>query len=231
MMRATIIALACAAALNASPTSAIELRVEGERLVVTGEIEADDDFELLSALVANRGQIRIVHFHDMPGGRTLASLRMGKIIRARQLDTIASSECISGCAWAFLGGVNRRFAWDEAGSLALLGFHGPHNPLDPTNDQAKVQAAIGDYIAEMIGQRFDRVLIERTLRLRGDDVIAFADTTRRRGIANLAAAECRLGAKTDQDLLDRCVPIVGMSAWQQGIVTNRDAYRVPARLP
>ena len=86
-MHATTLAVAVATALLAAPAPAIELRLEGNRLVVTGSIEPDDDFELLTALVANREQVRIVHFHDMPGGEVLASLRMGNIIRWRASST------------------------------------------------------------------------------------------------------------------------------------------------
>ena len=232
MMRATIIALACVVVLNAIPTSAIELRVERDRLVVTGPMMADDDFELLSVLIANQGQIRIVHFHDIAGGDLPASIRMGRIIRARQLDTIASSYCFSSCAFAFLGGVNRRFAWDEAGTVALLGYHGASHPLKPGDDLAQVQALIGDYLAEMTGQRFDRVLIERTLRLRGYEMFVFVDATRRGEISALTAIECPLSATINQNMhVDRCVPIDGISAWQQGVVTDRNAYRIPASRP
>lgn len=236
MIRAAIRTIACAAFLHTAPALGIELRVEGSRLVVTGLIEPDDDFLLLTALVARRPTVRIVHFHEMPGGYIVAALRMGRMIRARHLDTIASSVCLSGCAFAFLGGVSRRFALDAAGDPTVLGYHGPFDPANPERELPESQTVIAAYIAEMTGARADPALIERALRLKPDDLMLFVGATQRlrgEGLGTAGVFECPLGRPTvdASELLKGCVRIPGTGALEQGLITTSDPYRLPARTP
>jgi len=231
MRRAPLLGAVFAVSLHTASALAIDLRVEGARLVVTGPIEFDDDFKLLAALITHAEQVRIVHFDGMPGGEMQAALRMGKIIREYQLDTISSGGCFSGCNFAFLGGVNRRFAWDGSDKIAIFGIHAPRDPLNRGDDtMVQTRAVFADYIAEMTGNRADRALIERSLRLRDGEWIVFLDTTRR--WFGTPAVECPSSATINEKLmLDHCTSIPGTSAWQQGWVTNREAYRLPASRP
>jgi hypothetical protein len=235
VIRAAVMMAACVALL-AAPARGIELRAEGDRLFVTGDIDPDDDFVLLSALVAQRATVQVVHFHEMPGGDATAALRMGRIIRARGLDTIATSICMSACAFAFLGGVNRRLAVDTASRSAVLALHGPVDSHDPnaTLPQDVVDLIVG-YIGEMTGGRADPPMVERIMALKLYNFVYFVAVlpASGRGAAQTGTLECRsnrLPADAD-DVRRDCQVITGTGAFELGFVSTNFVYRMAPGTP
>lgn len=81
--------------------------------VITGQTPA----EFLDFVNRNNLRARSVRL-DSPGGDLVAGMRLGEVIRAKKFDTEAVY-CASACAYAFLGGVERRFV----GKPTRFGVH------------------------------------------------------------------------------------------------------------
>lgn len=93
-----------------------ELSVDGDTIFITGHLSWGLYDKFVAALNDDPG-IRTVVL-DSPGGHYAVGLRMGRLIRERSLDTVASNMCGSACTFAFLGGQNRLLQ-----DGARLGFH------------------------------------------------------------------------------------------------------------
>jgi hypothetical protein len=168
-MRRRAAAAAFGAVLASASAGAAELRVEIDRVVVSGRIEPDDDLTL-RRLVAENPAVRVVEFGDSTGGGIWATLFMGRAIRALGLATTVSGRCHSGCAYAFLGGVERGFEPGRAGRQAVLGFHGAFFEIGGRRMPAPhVASTLRIYVDEMTGGRVEAKLLARWLAIREAD--------------------------------------------------------------
>jgi hypothetical protein len=86
------------------------------RLVVTGDLEFGTTRAVREALDANPA-VRTVQL-DSRGGRAAEGLALGRLLLARNLDTLVTGECSSACVTAFAGGARR-----SIGASAKLGLH------------------------------------------------------------------------------------------------------------
>jgi hypothetical protein len=109
----------------------------------------------------------IVYF-DSPGGNLTSALELGRLIRARGLDTFVGGPyeafigfasgnekiqrlttqgiCFSACAYAFLGGVSREIG--ERGIYGVHQFFSSDRPLGDATTQVAM-TVIGSYLDEM----------------------------------------------------------------------------------
>jgi hypothetical protein len=94
----------------------IRILDNGAELEIYGTISRSVPDALSLALDSHR-HVSLVRL-DSKGGRLEPALKMLKIIRARKLDTVVTSECFSVCTIVFLGGKERWMAED-----AKLDFH------------------------------------------------------------------------------------------------------------
>jgi len=74
-------------------------------IVAEGEIVAETPDVFLHYTISN-GRCGSVVLRSA-GGNLMASVRLGRLFRAQEVETIVDSSCESGCAYAFLGGVSR----------------------------------------------------------------------------------------------------------------------------
>jgi hypothetical protein len=88
----------------------------GGRLAVRGELEFGTTRVVREALAANPA-VTTVRLESR-GGRVDEGLALGKLLSARNLDTLVTGECSSACVTAFAGG-NRRLI----GPAARIGLH------------------------------------------------------------------------------------------------------------
>jgi hypothetical protein len=131
-----------------------------EYIYAVGVIEADSAKQLQALLDAQGIQAGATVVFHSPGGNAAEGMAIGRLIRARRLNTnigqyervnllrIGAGECDSACSLAFLGGIRR--------SVAYGSHYGVHDAAlnDPsvTNAfaQGQVQAAAeADYYTEM----------------------------------------------------------------------------------
>jgi len=229
-----LLALLASATMVAAPARAIEARLELDRLVVTEEIVEDDDFKLLSALVEHRARVKVVHFHAMPGGDMTAALRMGTIIRSRGLDTIATVGCMSACAFAFLGGVNRRLAIENTTSPPFLALHGPVDSQDPDVALAPSHLdRIFSYATEMTAGRAARPVMERMMALKLHNFVYFVAVPRPRRPTETGALECQSikPPANAEEMVRDCRPAPDLGALELGLVTTNFVYRLAPGTP
>lgn len=106
-------------------------------IIISGRIEHDTPARLLQVLEDPDGFDGNAVLLNSSGGNLGAGLRLGRVIRANGLDSVIGQPqfveyndnqifagelggiCESACAYAFLGGVNRKLTDDDD----LLGFH------------------------------------------------------------------------------------------------------------
>jgi hypothetical protein len=95
----------------------IDLEDNRKAILISGEFENENDFSYFIELVADH-KVDFITFESQ-GGNIVAAIKLGRIIRLLQLDTVQLKRlyCASACALAFLGGVQRVA---ESGSI---GFH------------------------------------------------------------------------------------------------------------
>lgn len=94
--------------------------VTNEEIVISDHLSLKNYAEF--AQLANAGRIKTVIFRDCLGGNVLAGIQYAKIIRSYRISTVASGLVSSACAFAYLGGVNRKM--DENAAWTTIMFHG-----------------------------------------------------------------------------------------------------------
>jgi len=128
---------------------------EGKVILATGAIEklSADQF---AEFTQNYPTGTIVVLQSL-GGDLIGGLRLGQAIRARGFYTYLASQtpstdekslgkCFSACAYAFLGGLERRV--DPLGQYGVHQFRGNGKELDAIQTQ-KLSAILGRYIDSM----------------------------------------------------------------------------------
>ncbi|HEX6860820.1 MAG TPA: hypothetical protein VF138_11555 [Caulobacteraceae bacterium] len=130
-------------------------------ILATGEIEKGSAEAFTQFARANhiRRGARVIF--DSPGGVLLEGLRLGRAIRDAGLVTsvgrfedgefIAGGQCVSACAYAFLGGVQRRVLGD-----GRLGVHQFAAAIDSqgltASDAQTLMGLIAIYLDRMVGK-------------------------------------------------------------------------------
>jgi hypothetical protein len=99
-----------------SPPATVRAEAGGRQLVIEGGLEFGSTRALRAALDAHAG-VQVVRLESR-GGRVAEGLAMGRLIAARNLDTLVRGECSSACVTAFAGGRQRLIA-----PTAKLGLH------------------------------------------------------------------------------------------------------------
>ncbi|MCF6272415.1 MAG: hypothetical protein L3J37_04370 [Rhodobacteraceae bacterium] len=113
-------------------------------LVLDGNLESGAAVDFVRALTP---EITTVELRSQ-GGYLAEGVAIGRLIRARGLNTVvpAGARCLSACAEAFLGGVERRI-------FGVLAFHVPRVQL-PASPQAAFGAGYAGG-ALMVEYRFE----------------------------------------------------------------------------
>lgn len=124
---------------------------DGTELELEGGIAFGTTEDVAKALDAAPA-IKVIHLNSH-GGRIAEARRLRNLIRERRLVTYTSTECLSACTIAFMGGV-QRFIDSEAS----LGFHMSYMPgltkadLARQNEEEK-RALIADGVARPFAER------------------------------------------------------------------------------
>lgn len=137
-------------------------------LLVSGEFEHSDDLSLFEAAVAKHKPAAVLF--DSSGGNLKKAMDMGMSIRRNGLDTIQlrKYECVSACALAFMGGVNRIA---EPGSIGVHqstfgdGYGGTAN-----NAVAEIQMVVAYTISYMTEMGIDPSVMHIALSTPSDDM-------------------------------------------------------------
>lgn len=117
-------------------------------IVISRKFEFSDGLEPFEQLVRRQSATAVTF--NSGGGSVSKAMELGRLIRRLQLNTVQVKEwnCVSACALAFLGGVQRSA---EPGSIGVhkTSFPPDAMPADPVSAVQSVTAAMMSYVSEM----------------------------------------------------------------------------------
>jgi hypothetical protein len=212
-VRRTAVAAGCSALLACAAHAGI-VRDGADRVVVSGQISAEDASTLLSMLARNPG-IHTILFHECKGGTLGAANAFAAIIAERKLKTLAAGQCTSACALAFLAGTARRF--DAHPGLTMIGLHAPRLPDSSGPSSDAVSQKMLQWVDRATGGKLRKELM---------DLIA-SSWTPSSGVmfmtyntGSLRRSRTVYCDGTQEGALEKCRPLTGADAISQGIVTE-----------
>ena len=205
-----------AMSLMLAQARAMELKVVGNQLILSGPVVGDEPEKVREAL-ASSPEIDTVVLRNSPGGDAPAGYRVGELFRDHGLRTGVSGYCYSSCSRMFLGGSARYFTDDYVPESNNVGFHGHCDRLGHLNADLVRRYGLRDWIIKYSDGKADPALVERWINIpysRG--MIHFFHP----GLANRAGASTFF-CQADQpprSVFD-CEP-VGKTALDLGIITS-----------
>ncbi|WP_413711669.1 hypothetical protein [Rhizobium sp. Rhizsp82] len=142
---------------------------EGARLlVIKGEFEpADDPMKMVAEYT--EFQPGFITF-DSNGGSVVAAIKFGRAIRALNANTlqIRSTQCVSACALAFLGGVKRSA---EPGAIGVhQAFFSDNAGLDNKAAVTTIQMLTGEVIGYLSDMGVSAKLLQLSLSIESSDM-------------------------------------------------------------
>jgi hypothetical protein len=160
----TIGFLVAVAVLPSTESSAMELKVVGNQLILSGRVVGDEPGKVREAL-ANSPEIDTVILRNSPGGDAPAGYRTGELLRERGLRTGVSGYCYSSCSRMFLGGSTRHFTDDYPADDTHIGFHGHYHADGHLNAALMRQYGLRDWIIKYSDGKADANLVERWINI------------------------------------------------------------------
>lgn len=143
---------------------AMELKVVGTQLILSGRVVGDEPGKVREAL-ANTPEIDTVILRNSPGGDAPAGYQTGQLLRERGLRTAVSGYCYSSCSRMFLGGSTRYFTDDYPAEHTHIGFHGHYHADGHLNAALMRQYGLRDWIIKYSDGKADVNLVERWINI------------------------------------------------------------------
>jgi hypothetical protein len=144
---------------------------EGDRyIIVVGDFEFGDHLGEFSRIVVGHKALGVTF--DSRGGNISKALELGSLIRKLGLATFQPRgfDCISACAFAFMGGVER---YAEPGAIGVhkSSFRGDIDiEIDVDMAVSAVQELTADIIQYMVEMGVNPALLQLALKYESDDV-------------------------------------------------------------
>src|SRR3984893_10500208 len=143
---------------------AMELKVVGNQLILSGRVVGDEPGKVREAL-GNQPEIDIVILRNSPGGDAPAGYQTGQLLRERGVRTAVSGYCYSSCSRMFLGGSARYFTDDYLPEQNNIGFHGHYDRMEHLNANLVRQYGLRDWIIKYSDGKADPSLVERWINI------------------------------------------------------------------
>jgi hypothetical protein len=143
---------------------AMELKVVGNQLILSGRVVGDEPGKVKEALTRSP-EIDTVILRNSPGGDAPAGYQTGQLLRERGLRTAVSGYCYSACSRMFLGGSNRYFTDDYPPEKTNIGFHGHYYADGRLNAGLVRQYGLRDWIIQYSDGKADPQLVERWINI------------------------------------------------------------------
>jgi hypothetical protein len=143
---------------------AMELRIVGNQLILSGPVFGDEPGKVREALASSPG-IQTVILRNSGGGNAPAGYQVGQLLRERGLRTAVSGYCYSSCSRMFLGGSSRYFTDDYLPEQNNIGFHGHYDRMGRLNANLVRQYGLRDWIIKYSDGKADPALVERWINI------------------------------------------------------------------
>jgi hypothetical protein len=206
------------AAFSPSELPAMELKVAGYQLILSGRVVGDEPEKVTEAL-AKSPEIDTVVLRNSPGGNAPAGYQVGQLLRERGFRTAVSGHCYSSCSRMFLGGRTRYFTDDYPPEDTNVGFHGHYYANGRLNSDLVDQYHLRDWIIRYSDGRADPQLVERWINIpysRGMIHFFHPGLLKRAGVSTFM---CQ--GDEPAGLVFACEPIA-KTALDLGVVTSLD---------
>jgi hypothetical protein len=156
-----------------SAARAMERRVVGDQLILSGPVIASD-YDAIASLLSSQPEIKTVILRNSPGGDAPTGYHLGELFRQKSLQTAVSGYCYSSCSRLFLGGKERQFTDDYPPQYTHIGFHGHYDRNGDLNWASVSTLHLRDWIMRFSDGKADIPLVERWIRIpRGAGMIHF----------------------------------------------------------
>jgi hypothetical protein len=156
--------LAGTSIFSPSRVPAMELRIVGDQLILSGRVSGDELGKVREALASSPG-IDTVILRNSPGGNAPAGYQVGELLRERGLRTAVSGYCYSSCSRMFLGGRTRYFTDDYLPENNNVGFHGHYDRMGRLDASLVRQYGLREWIIKYSDGKADPVLVERWINI------------------------------------------------------------------
>ena len=214
----------------AASAQAMDVRVTGNQLVMSGQISGDEIAKMRDILPLNP-QIDTVVLRNSEGGLVETAMRLGELFREKKFRTIVSGFCMSACVLVFLGGHERQFASAEPGKVSFLAIHTPmHSSFGgqswppPGTTFRGAQNQMFYWMLRHIGERADQKVLERAVETdHPEEFTMFANPASVQRADKASVFRCKVGAAMKPS---DCVPIPGTNAFRVGLVTSENVGTV-----
>jgi hypothetical protein len=197
---------------------AMQLKVAGDQLILSGPVVGDEPTNVKEALVSHP-EINTVILRNSPGGDAPAGYQVGQLLRERGLRTAVSGFCYSSCSRMFLGGRTRCYTDDYPPEETNVGFHGHYYGNGRLNADLVRQYHLQEWIVSYSDGRADPQLVGRWVNIpRSRGMIHFFHPSllRRTGVSTFM---CQGDEPTG--FVFACEPI-GKTALDLGVITSLD---------
>jgi hypothetical protein len=201
-----------------TPAPAMELKIVGNQLILSGPVVGDEPGKVREALASSPG-IKVVILRNSGGGNAPAGYQVGQLLRERGLRTAVSGYCYSSCSRMFLGGSTRYFTDDYLPEQNNIGFHGHYGRMGRLNANLVRQYGLRDWIIKYSDGKADPALVERWINIpssRGMIHFFHPGLVKRAGVSTFM---CQ-GDEAPGSVF-ACEPI-GKTALDLGIITSLD---------
>ena len=138
---------------------AMELKIVGNQIILSGPVVGDEPGKIREAL-ANTPDIDTAILRNSPGGNAPAGYQVGELIREHRLRTAVSGYCYSSCSRMFLGGSTRYFTGDYVPENNNVGFHGHYDRMGHLNANLVRQYGLRDWLINYSDGKADPLLVE-----------------------------------------------------------------------
>jgi hypothetical protein len=217
--RAALFIAAALAVICPRASFAMEMKVVGDQLILTGPVISGDSGKIQNALIQSPG-ITTVILRDSPGGDIPSGYRAGELFRERNIRTAVSGFCYSSCSRMFLGGKVRVFTDDMPPEMTHVGFHGHYDGSGRLNPGQVASFGLKDWIIRYSDGKADPALVERWIAIpvnRGMIHFYHPGLVRRNGVSTFM---CQAQNPPGTTWFD-CEPIA-KTALDLGIITSLD---------
>jgi hypothetical protein len=212
------VVIVAVATLSPTGSSAMELKIAGNQLILSGRVVGDEPGKVTDVL-ARHPEIDTVILRNSPGGNAPAGYAVGQMLREHGLRTAVSGYCYSSCSRMFLGGRTRYYTDDYPPEDTNVGFHGHYYANGRLNAGLVSQYGLRDWIIRYSDGKADPQLVERWIDIpysRGMIHFFHPELLRR---AEVSTFMCQ-GDETTE-LVFACKPIA-KTALDLGVVTSLD---------
>jgi len=143
---------------------AMELKVVGNQLILSGRVVGDEPAKVAEALKKSPGIDKVI-LRNSPGGNAPAGYQIGQLLREHGLRTAVSGYCYSSCSRMFLGGRARYFTDDHPAEYTNIGFHGHYYANGRLNADLVRQLGLREWIMRHSDGKADPQLVERWINI------------------------------------------------------------------